>query len=83
MTSEFLEQSAQRILGDRHREAGLRDRVSLGELTTLTLQGFEQNAARLALGVRLGCKGGISPHAPVMPYIGAIAKLFHDPALAA
>ena len=64
MTAEFLEQAAQRILNDRHREAGLRDRIGLGQLAALALEGFEQNAARLDLGVRLGCKGGIGRHAP-------------------
>ena len=64
MTAEFLEQAAERILGNWHRKARLGDRIRLGELTALALQGFEQNAARLAFGVRLRGKGGFGPHAP-------------------
>jgi len=51
MTAKFLEQATKRVFGNRHRKTGLRDRVGLGQLTALPLQGFEQNAARLALGV--------------------------------
>ena len=64
VTAKFLEQAGQRFLGHRYRQAGFRNCVGLGQLTTLALQGFKQNATRVALGVRLCCKGGFGPHVP-------------------